>query len=120
MEDPSGRVSAVIRKLFTLIIGYQVKWYNSAQVFSRCCSDHNLVRHFLASIPEGRVITSGYPGLVLRHLERERGGQKKGLNAHPIDGVWPSKFQKRGGINQGKAPSKGCAYKLAPQRHLVF
>ena len=63
---------------------------------------------------------SGYPGLVLRHLERERGGQKKGPNAHPIDGVWPSKFQKRGGINQGKAPSKGCAYKLAPQRHLVF
>ena len=30
---------------------------------------------------------SGYPGLVLRHLERERGGQKKGPNAHPIDGV---------------------------------
>ena len=63
---------------------------------------------------------SGYPGLILRHLERERGGPKKGPNAHPIDGVGPSKFQKRGGINQGKAPSKGCAYKLAPQRHLVF
>ena len=63
---------------------------------------------------------SGYPGLVLRHLERERGGKKKGPNAHPIDGVGPSKFQKRGEINQGKAPSKGCAYKLAPQRHLVF
>ena len=63
---------------------------------------------------------SGYPGLVLRHLERERGGQKKGPNARPIDGVGPSKFQKRGEINQGKAPSKGCAYKLAPQRHLVF
>ena len=54
------------------------------------------------------VLYSGYPGLVLRHLEDERGGQKKGPNAHPIDG----------GINQGKAASKGCAYKL--QRHLVF
>ena len=62
-----------------------------------------------------RLIISRYPGLVLRHLERERGGQKKGPNAHPIDGMGPSKFQKRGGINQGKAPSKGCGYKLAPQ-----
>ena len=69
MEDPSGRVSAVIRKLFTLIIGYQVKWYNSAQVFSRCCSDHNLVRHFLASIPEGRVITN-------HKTSRYRGGER--------------------------------------------
>ena len=45
---------------------------------------------------------------------------KKGSNAHPIDGVGPSKFPKRGGINQGRAPSKGYAYKLAPQRHLVL
>ena len=66
------------------------------------------------------VFTSRYPGLVLRHLERERGGQKKGPNTHQIDGMGPSKFQKRGGINQGKVPSKGCAYKLAPQRHLVL
>ena len=66
-----------------------------------------------------RVMCSGYPCLVLRHLECEQGGQK-GLNAHPIDGTWPSKFQKRGGINQGKAPSKGCVYKLAHQRHLVL
>ena len=36
------------------------------------------------------------PGLVLRHLEGERGGQKKGPNAHLIDGVGPSKFQKAG------------------------
>ena len=34
--------------------------------------------------------------------------------------MWRYKFQKRGGINRGKAPSKGCAYKLAPQRHLVL
>ena len=63
---------------------------------------------------KGRIATfvhSGYPGLVLHHLERERGGQKKGPNAHPIDGVWPSKFQKRGRINQGRGTSKGCAYK---------
>ena len=64
--------------------------------------------------------SSGYPGLVLRHLEREQGCQKKGPNAHPIDGVGPYKFQKSGWINQGKAPSKGCACKLAPQRHLVL
>ena len=70
----------------------------------------------------GAYVCSRYPGLVLRHLERERerGGQKKGPNAHPIDGVGPSKFHKRGRINQGKAPSKGCAFKLAPQRHLLL
>ena len=85
----------------------------NAEILVSCNAIHSLVVNSVLGI-------SGYPGLVLRHLERERGGQKKGPNAHPIDGVGPSKFQKRGEINQGKAPSKGCAYKLAPQRHLVF
>ena len=90
-------------------------------LFRFLCDTH-LIHIVLSAGEEERasLLISRYPGLVLRHLERERGGQKKGPNAHPIDGMWPSKFQKRGGINQGKAPSKGCAYKLAPQRHLVF